>query len=275
MAKHNKKRNVGLLHEQLVRHASENLVEGNKAKAELAISILQHRFRDQTELQREFRLFNALIHTKVPNREIAKQIITESRIACRNHDANKLRAEKSHLIKEINHKLDEEDFYKRKIGKYRLLATVQALLNEWRGAQKLGPDEIVKYENVLEEWLARDNSESELEKTAHANPLTLKIMTEKFNKKYDLLLNGEQKEMIENCLAGDAKELTRQVGLIKERALTALERFYHHCDNNILLEKRELIEEKISALEPDSTDESISRALVVSALIRELEGDDE
>jgi len=275
MAKHNKKRNVGLLHEQLVRHASENLVDGEKEKAELAINILQHRFRDHTELQREFRLFNALIHTNVPNRDIAKQIITESRIACRNHDAIRLRTEKSHLIKEINHKLDQEDFYKRKIEKYRLFATVQALLNEWRGAQKLGPDEIVKYENVLEEWLIRGDSAAELEKTAHADPLTLKIMTEKFNKKYDLLLNGEQKEMMENCLIGDQKELTRQVGLIKERALTALERFYHHCDNKILLEKREQVEEKILALDPNSTDESISRALVVSALIRELEGDDE
>ena len=80
---------------------------------------------------------------------------------------------------------------------------------------------------------------------------------------------------MENCLIGDQKELTRQVGLIKERALTALERFYHHCDNKILLEKREQVEEKILALDPNSTDESISRALVVSALIRELEGDDE
>jgi hypothetical protein len=275
MAKHNKKRNVGLLHEQLVRHASENLVDGNKEKAELAINILQHRFKDRSELRREFRLFNALIHTKVPNREIAKQIITESRIACRNHDANRLRAEKSHLIKEINHDLDEEDFYRRKIGKYRLFATVQALLNEWRGAQRLGPDEIVKYENVLEEWLVRNNTDDELEKTVHADPLTLKIMTEKFNKKYDLLLNSEQKEMMENCLTGDGKELARQVGLIKERAVVALERFYHQCDNKILLEKREQLEERVSALEPTSTDESISRALVVSALIKELEGDDE
>lgn len=275
MAKHNKKRNVGLLHEQLVRHASENLVDGNKEKAELAINILQHRFKDHTELRREFRLFNALIHTKVPNREIAKQIITESRIACRNHDANRLRAEKSHLIKEINHDLDEEDFYRRKIGKYRLFATVQALLNEWRGAQRLGPDEVVKYENVLEEWLVRNNTDEELEKTAFADPLTLKIMTEKFNKKYDLLLNSEQKEMMESCLTGDGKELARQVGLIKERALVALERFYRQCDNKILLEKREQLEERVSALEPTSTDESISRALVVSALIRELEGDDE
>ena len=34
MAKHNKKRNVGLIHEQLVRYASEKIVEGKKKIAE-------------------------------------------------------------------------------------------------------------------------------------------------------------------------------------------------------------------------------------------------
>ena len=90
MAKHNKKRNVGLLHEQLVRYASENLVTGNKENAELAVELLKTHFRDDSALQKEFKLFNALIHTKVPTREIAQQIITESRIACQNHKKNEL-----------------------------------------------------------------------------------------------------------------------------------------------------------------------------------------
>ena len=120
MAKHNKKRNVGLLHEQLVRHISENIVRGNKKRAEQAILILQHHFREDAELYREYRLFNALVHTKVPDRTLARQIITESKTASKNHDANKLRVEKSGLIKEINHKLDEEIFYARKIEKYKI-----------------------------------------------------------------------------------------------------------------------------------------------------------
>ena len=37
MAKHNKKRNVGLLHEQLIRHASRMTVEGNVEKARSAV----------------------------------------------------------------------------------------------------------------------------------------------------------------------------------------------------------------------------------------------
>jgi hypothetical protein len=275
MAKHNKKRNVGLLHEQLVRYASENLVTGDKENAELAVELLKAHFRDDSALQKEFKLFNALIHTKVPTKEIAQQIITESRIACQNHEKNELRAEKSRLIKDINHKIDENDFYNRKIPTYRLFATVQALLNEWRGAQKLGPAEVVKYENTLEEWLTRDCSTLELKNTSHANPLALKIMIEKFNKKYNSLLNEEQRNMMESCLSGNEDELAKQVSIIKERATAALEKFYKECDNEVLLEKRVLLEARVASLETAVTGETISKAMTISALIKELEEDDE
>ena len=74
--KHNKKRNVGLIHEQLIRFASQNLVQGDKSKANLAINILENNFVEGSELHREFRLFNALVHTHVPTADLAKQIIS-------------------------------------------------------------------------------------------------------------------------------------------------------------------------------------------------------
>ena len=77
MAKHNKKRNVGLLHEQLVRHASQMTVEKQTKLAESAIQIITSHFSKGSELLKEFRLFSALIHTEVPDRSIAKRIIEE------------------------------------------------------------------------------------------------------------------------------------------------------------------------------------------------------
>ena len=191
MAKHNKKRNVGLMHEQLIRYASEKIVEGLDIRAEDALRILNKNFHKQSELFREFRLFNSLVHTRVPTKEVARKIINESRLACKNHDNTKLRTEKSSLIKDINHQLNTQDFYDKKIKEYRVFATVQALLNEWRGAQKLSPAEIVAYESGLENWLIREASPNSLSKTAHANPLSLQIMIEKFNKKYKNSLRQE------------------------------------------------------------------------------------
>ena len=132
-----------------------------------------------------------------------------------------------------------------------------------------------RYERVLEDWLVREVEEPTLKCRSNANPLTLKIMTEKFNKRYKVFLNEEQQSMIENCLRGDEAELNRQIESIKHRALRALTSFYQSCDNSILLEKRDQLEKKVMSMESSSTGECISRAMVISALIKELEGDDE
>ena len=108
--------------------------------------------------------FNSLVHTNVSNKDIARRIIVESKAACQNHDFNKLKTEKSSLIKNINHDLDDQNFYSRHIPEYRVFATVQALLNEWRGASRLSPNEVVKYETFLEEWLTRGYLEESLTK---------------------------------------------------------------------------------------------------------------
>jgi len=275
MAKHNKKRNVGLLHEQLIRFASQNLVEGNKQRANLAIDILNNNFKEGTELYKEFRLFNALVHTSVPTKELAQQIVSESRLACINHCSKTLRSEKSNLIKEVNHSLDVDNFYGRKISQYKVFATVQALLNEWRGAQKLGPEEIVRYEQLLESWLVRDVDNATLDKNPDANPLTLKIMIEKFNSKYKTLLNDEQRAILECCLEGDHKTIELHVESIKQRAKDSLESFYLTCDNTVLIEKRKLVEKRIMSLEHNTTDETIAKAMMISSLIKEMEGSDD
>ena len=275
MAKHNKKRNVGLIHEQLVRFASEKIVEGKKQLAETVLSVLKKHFDAETELCKEFRLFNALVHTRVSSEDTARRIIIESKLACKNHDANKLRVEKSALIRSINHDLNDCGFYDKRIYEYKIFATVQALLNDWRGANRLAPNEIVKYENVLEEWLTRPRDESALHKKDNADPLTLKIMTEKFNKKYASCLNTDQAYLLEHALTGNNKKATSKINEIKQRAEVALSRFYVACNNSVLNEKRELIEAKIYALEVNSDDATIKKALMLPRLVEELEGDDE
>ena len=192
MAKHNKKRNVGLLHEQLVRHASEMTVEGNNQKATETIDILMKHFHIESEMHKEFRLFSSLIHTRVSNRDVARRIIEESRKACENHDPSMLMKEKSSLIKDVNHIIDRKDFYNQRVQDYKLFATVQALLNEWRGKSFLAPDERVKYELVLENHLTREDTKERLDKVKNADPLVLNIMVDKFNKKYLSNLDNDE-----------------------------------------------------------------------------------
>ena len=271
MAKHNKKRNVGLLYEQLMRFASNSILEKNRPRAEKAIDILCQRFKPGTELYKEFRLFNALVDSKVSNSTVARRIIEESKKACLQHDKNQLRKEKSALIKEINHSLGGQDFYNQKSSNYRTHATVQALLNEWRGASTLNPAELVKYEMVLEEWLTRDDVSETSIKKEHANPLTLNIMFNKFKEKYENKMNEEQQSLFESFLHNDSEAIVEKVSAIKNRAKRVIEGYFVTCENKILIEKRSNLESRIDNLPIDSDQSSVSKAMVLSSLLHEME----
>lgn len=271
MAKHNKKRNVGLLHEQLVRHASKMTVEGNRPRSDQAVKILIEAFAEGTELLKEFRLFSALVHPKVDDRSIARRIVEESKRACSDHDPHKLNKEKSFLIREINHVIDREDFYNQRVENYKIFSTIQALLNEWRGKNSLTPEERVRYEVVLEEHLCRGQSEDDLLKKENADPLVFNLMIEKFNKKYSNKLSEQQIDLLKSQLVGDKKEVVRKSSLIQLEAKACVDRFYADCNNDVLNEKRDILLEKISSYVPDNTDASVSKALMLSDLIKELE----
>ena len=275
MAKHNKKRNVGLIHEQLVRFASEKIVEGVKSEAEIAIEILNEHFKKDSQLYKEFRLFNALVHTHASTSNIARRIILESKAACKNHNSSRLRTEKSSLIRSINHELNDCDFYDKHVNEYRVFATVQALLNEWRGANKLSPDEIVRYESTLEKWLTRPATNEALKKNEVADPLALKLMIEKFNKKYAKRLNVDQSRLLEYALSGDDVSTKNKIEEIRRLAQVNLTKFYKSCENKILNEKRVLVESRLRDFEVNCDDATIQRALVLSRLVEELENEDE
>ena len=182
-----------------------------------------------------------------------------------------LRKEKSLLIKDVNHKISKSDFYNQIIPEYKIFATVQALLNEWRGASRLSPSEVVSYETFLENHLTREDSSETLKKSETANPLVLKLMTNKFNKKYNTYLTKEQKKLLESKLSGNTEEVIMQVKQTKERAIRAIKSFYSTCDNGVILSKQTMVENSINDFAPDGSDKSIAKALLLSSLLQELE----
>ena len=136
MAKHNKKRNVGLIHEQLIRKISEHVVDKDQDNIDKIFNIIENNFVKGSELYKEFRLFNSLVHSRVGSKEIASKILEESKSAAKKHNISKIDQEKSKLIKEINHNIDGKDLYSTRVETYKVFSTVQALLNEWRRARK-------------------------------------------------------------------------------------------------------------------------------------------
>lgn len=196
---HNKKRNAGLLYEFLVRAISSALVTGDQKKSSTALKLLKRYFKPGTELYREFRLINSLVRTTVSSDAVAMSIINEAKQAAREHDAAELDRQKSLLIRNINHSLQDPDFYDRPVHEYRTYATVQTLLNAWRSPSKnLGRS--ASYEDQLVAWLTSEKPSPDDQIVTTEGPgtsrLLMKVLMQKLNDKYSGVLNEAQKALI-------------------------------------------------------------------------------
>ena len=76
-------------------------------------------------------------------------------------------------------------------------------------------------------------------------------------------------------LDGNADILLEKTIFIKEKAKTLVESYYKDCDNDFLLSKKEFLQKRIDEFDPATTDESVTKALMLADLIKELEVKDD
>ena len=260
---------------------SSCLIEGKNKEAQKALDILQKRFSQDTELYKEFRLFNALVKSTVTNTSVAAAILTEAKSAARRTDSQKLDREKSFLIKEINYSLNDSNFYKRHVPNYKTYASIQVLLNSWRKKDASDLTQMVIYESKVIDHLLSEKKDTEIleeQVDPDVNVLVIKILTEKFNKKYGEKLNEEQKELIKFYVFSLEEEtqetLSGFLTELKSQTLEKVIKFKDTTDNDVILEKIDEVRNKINNLPTEEIDDqSISRYLAVSRLSYELTGD--
>lgn len=273
MNNHNKKRNVGLIYEQLIRFASKCLLEGRSEKAEIAMSILKDHFKPGTELYKEFRLFNALVQSTMPSEAIALRVLEEAKKAAVTHDSVKLDKEKSALIRSINKKIDFPGFFDMRIPEYRKLATVQTLLNDWRTQDTSVNTRKVMYEAKIVEHLVQEKIVEKAHKKSEVTSLSLKLMKEKLARKYSSSLTQEQISLIGKYVkAGVGRsdaELVESCEEIKNNALNCVKTLHGEKDK-VLTEKISPVLKEISSLPTKNLDESsLSKYLTLLNLIKE------
>ncbi len=274
---HNKKRNVGIIYELLLRSISSFLIEGKTSEAQVVCNILDKRFSSSTELYKEFRLFNALAKSTVSDTSVAAGILSEAKQASRRHNISKLNKEKSFLIKDINHKIKDPEFYHRKIPEYKSYATIQSLINEWRKNDSSNLSKMIEYENKVAQRLLEEKYEEEMNSHVSENVdnLVSKLMMEKLNSKYGEVLNSEQKSIVRtyvfSCSSGESEKIQDLLKESAEKTSRCLSSFSKETDNEVILEKIDAVREKISLISYETVDDSlISKFLTISKLSHEI-----
>ena len=274
---HNKKRNVGIIYELLLRHVSARLIEDRSEDAQLGLNIIENYFNENTEIYKEFRLFNALVKSTVSATSVAAAILTEAKGAARRCNFEKLDREKSLLIREINYSLDDKGFYYRRIPDYTTYATIQTLLNEWRRGDRSDLSKLVIYESRVIEWLLKEKKEESIDDHLDHNidNLVVKILTEKFNKKYTNRLNEEQKDIIKSYVfsmnSDGGRSIKSKLSLIKENTIKQIDELKRTADSQVILEKIDEVRCNIQDIDLEIiSDSTISRFLLMSKLKNEL-----
>lgn len=276
---HSKKRNTALLYRFLVRKMSSALVEGDEQLANRALKILKTSFRPGTELHKELRLINALYQVTVSNPNTASSVLGEAKGAVRTHDYQKLDREKSLLIRNINLTLDDPTFYEQHVPEYRMLATIQTLVNEWR--RPTGDIETVaRYEDVLHSHLLMTKppvSDGGLvEGTSVDSRLIVKAMTKRLNEKYSGSLSTFQREILRlYALTGENQVVASRLASLRDELSSLIETYVGSNTNDINTCKN-LIEVRAKLLSEDMssvTDDTITRFMAYSRLLDELKND--
>jgi len=274
---HNKKRNVGIVYELLLRSVSSYLIEGDKQKAQIALDIIAQRFSKDTELFKEFRLFNALSKTRVSDSAVSAVILTETKSAAKRIDHAKLDREKSLLIRDINHRLNDDLFFHRRISNYRDLATIQIALNEWSLGDRSDLSKTLLVETKLVEMLKSEK----IEPITLENPetpidtLVVKILNEKFNKKYMGRLTEDQRSLIRDYVmldtaAGPTQNMIDRAQKIKSNSLICLEVLEKSEKNQIIQENLKDVRRKVEFLDIKIlNDDNLGKLMTLAQLIEE------
>lgn len=283
MSNHNKKRNVGLLYEFLIHTITEALIDDDKKRSGMALKLVKKHFKPGTELHKEFRLVNALVKSTISSEHVAASIMNEAKLAARSHDLEKLDREKSLLIKNINHQLQDEQFYDRTVKEYKTYATVQTLLNFWRQKH---PDlkQVATFESAVLNHLLLPKEEASggelLEHSTGSSRLLMKIMMKKLNEKYAGALTREQRDLIRSyafsSVNQDSAPIVAKLTEIKDNLVNQINVYVsanpdQYVVTNLVTLKDKLVAETVDHI----SDDLITRFMHYAKLSSELLSGDE
>ena len=205
MIKHSKYKNTGILFELLVRQATSDLMS---KKDPQAVKIIKKYFSN-TELNREYNLYNTVLNSPKLNESKAEMLISTIIDQAKKLDRERLGKEKYNLIKEIKKHYSIEDFFKTKVDTYKVYGAIFTLIESQVSKQysntkqiitnKLTLLEHVTKESLTERKVASKVVEEFMKEDKEIRSLAYKILIEKFNDKYSDL-STEQKDLLKEYI---------------------------------------------------------------------------
>lgn len=281
--KHNRKRNAGLVYEFLVRQMATCMLENDRKGFESVQSIVQRHFGTKSPMASELKLFDTIRTTRGQGREVARRVLGEVQRASKDINRRTLSESKDRLIHEINRTLGKDFFGKHRLDEYRLLASIQLMLD---GAAEVSHDarlgqiylteSLVDYMSTNEEYRRSEFARDEID------GLVCALAAKSFMKRYEGSLSKSQLSLLEGFMraemSGDHKVFVQR--LVEERTSILSVLSKRQDDPSVKADPvmKERFDEafgRLNELKIEGLDESVLQELLLfKRLVEELESND-
>ena len=203
--KHNKIKNTAILYELLSRQITADVI--NDSKKPKSVKIFKEFFNKNTELGKEYALYQVLLEKKYKNNSHAATLV-EAVIKSRRKLSNRrLNNEKYNLIKTIKENYDIKEFFNTRIPNFKVQASIYRVFQSEVGKEDFGPiqktdSSITITEHITQSKQSRvkkQNLSEYSEQDKDLRLLSYSLLVDKFNKKYKTL-NENQKNLLKQYI---------------------------------------------------------------------------
>ena len=267
--KHSKQRNVGIMFEILNHAVLNEIAKGeNKAATEI-LSVIKKYFMTETQISKAYKIYSQLLYSEARNPYYATRfygnLVKEYNQTV---DSQKLYNENTKLLDEISKVCDRKQIMKVSVPNYKIYASFNILINEnniKHGGQYLSSRDRMDCEQNIFEHLV-ENKESKRIKEANSHhtdkpkdqlqteTLALGIALKNFDKKYGKLLTTEQKDcLVKYYTTKDERNFSNWMKKRIDNILDEVADKKSKIDNEKIMEKIELVEEKLKGISKENT----------------------
>lgn len=280
---HNRKRNTGLVYEFLVRQMAAQMIDKDQTGWKKSFVILKKYFSPGSPLAEELELFKVIQSSRGLSQFTARRVLAQLLGRSKKFDEKTLDIKKSNLIKELNYTFGKDFFSRYRIPNYRLLASIQMLIDNYRRPGKLTEEvQQLQLEESLVVFMMNTPTEEKPKIEEKVDSFVFSVAEKKFSDRYGKVLSESQKSLLDrfakSLLTKQSRLLKEQIVNEKARILTVLRGSRGIQEIRSDKEMQKKLEEAISQLmildESSDVQLAVEQLLLYERLVEELKSNE-